>query len=308
MVQGYGGKSWGWPKGKLNKDESDAVCAAREVYEEIGFDVTPYIEEENNLVAKMHGQHMKLYVIPGISEETVFETLTRQEIKDIKWHEIADLQTQVKDDSKKNKFYNVTPVLSRLSSWIKDNKRSLSRSRTPPRSASAASATAVAASPAAKREKKGKKGASYSLVQQETDCSGVERDNADTFGATYQETAAKGFSADEMFKINADMFNIHSTYSFDQYTTALPGREGAPQGVHAPERFRACQVQDAQTKIAVAGTFDVKVAEVQAKEPTSSRKVKMAARKEANAQDEPKTRALLSFTFDRKVIVDSMGF
>ena len=120
MVQGYGGKSWGWPKGKLNRDESDAAAAAREVYEEIGFDVTPYIEDENAVVAKMGEQYMKLFIIPGIPEDTVFETLTRQEIKDIKWHVIADLQAQVKDDTKKNKYYSVLPVIGRLMGWIRD--------------------------------------------------------------------------------------------------------------------------------------------------------------------------------------------
>ena len=73
------------------------------MYEEIGFDVTPYINEKNAIVAKMGEQHMKLFVIPGIPEDTVFETLTRQEIKDIKWHVIADLQSKLKDDTKKNK-------------------------------------------------------------------------------------------------------------------------------------------------------------------------------------------------------------
>jgi len=308
MVQGWGGKSWGWPKGKLNKDESDAVCAAREVYEEIGFDVTPYVDEENELTAKMHGQHMKLFIIPGISEETVFETLTRQEIKDIKWHEIADLQVKIKDDSKKNKYYNVTPVLGRLSSWIREYKRSLSRSRTPPRVNCAAAALVTASPAAAKREKKVKQGASYSLVQQETDAAGVSRDNSTTFGATFKETAAKGFSADEMFRINAELFNIHSTYSFDQYTTALPGQKERGEskiGVHAPERYRACQVQDVQSKIADDA---VKIVESKAQEPRSTRKVK----KESKANvPECEPNVLLSFSFDladRKAIVDSMGF
>jgi 8-oxo-dGTP pyrophosphatase MutT (NUDIX family) len=323
MVQGYGGKSWGWPKGKLNKDESDVVCAAREVHEEIGFDVAPYIEEENAVVAKLGGQHMKLFIIPGIPEDTIFETLTRQEIKDIKWHLIADLQAKVKDEAKKNKYYSVSPVLGRLISWIRDYKRSLSRSRTPQRGAlpGGASNTSPATSKREKGDKKGKKGGSYSLVQQEMDAAGVARDNADTFGDTFKETAAKGFSADEMFKVNAEMFNVHSTYSFDQYTTALPGqkqRTPAETGVHAPERWRPCQVQDAQTKLLdttgakADGRADSPVDDA-AISVAKARRTRTEAKKEGHCREdscstEAKGSALLGFMFDRTAIVDAMGF
>jgi mRNA-decapping enzyme subunit 2 len=329
MVQGYGSKSWGWPKGKLNKDESDVVCAAREVYEEIGFDVAPYIEEENAVVAKLSGQHMKLFIIPGIPEDTVFETLTRQEIKDIKWHLISDLQAKVKDETKKNKYYSVSPVLGRLTSWIRDYKRSLSRSRTPQRGTVSA-APSVTASPAApkreKGEKKGKKGG-YCLVQQEIDAAGVARDNADTFGysgATFKETAAKGFSADEMFKVNAEMFNVHSTYSFDQYTTALPGRKersNEEKGVHAPERWRPCQVQDAQTKLldgdSMAGVEEQATRgsqipengkENQQPKSRGARNEKQGQRQNQAISKGSKGSALLGFTFDEKAIMGAMGF
>lgn len=318
MVQGFGGKSWGWPKGKLNKDESDSVCAAREVYEEIGFDVTPYITDDHCIVAKMGEQHMTLFIIPGIPEDTAFETLTRQEIKDIKWHLISDLQAKVKDETKKNKYYSVLPVLGRLLSWIRDYKRSLSRSRTPQRSGPQI-LTAATSSPATKREKiekKGKKekGGNYSLAQQEVDMAGVARDNAATFGDTFQETAAKGFSADEMFEVNAKLFNIHSTYSFDQYTTALPGKKDRPsdaKGIHAPERFRQCQVQDAQTKIAVQ--FEREHA-VPHDHVGSSALVSAPGKCSAiiDVSSEHKTTstgsALLDFSFDRKAIINSMGF
>ena len=307
MVQGWSGKSWGWPKGKLNRHESDAVCAAREVYEEIGFDVSPYIDENNAVVAKMGEQHMKLFIIPGIPEDTVFETLTRQEIKDIKWHMISDLESKIGDDLKKNKYYSVVPVLGRLLSWIRDYKRSLSRSRTPLRNSLVATTSATNSPMGPKREKgkgkKGDKGGSYSLTQQETDAAGVARDNADTFGTTFQETASKGFSADEMFRLNAEKFNIHSTYSFDQYTTALPGKkDGATEkGLHAPERFRPCQVKDGLDKDEDPNAvFSTEIAE--------DKVVALKSSGSACSQDSTTHSTLLRFTFDRKAIMDSMGF
>ena len=294
MVQGWGGKSWGWPKGKLNKDESDAVCAAREVYEEIGFDVTPYIDEQHAVVAKMGEQHMKLFIIPGIPEETCFETLTRQEIKDIKWHLISDLQGKVKDESKKSKYYAVLPVLGRLVAWIRDYKRSLSRSKTPQRSTSAPTAS----SPTSKREKsKGKKerGVNYSLAEQEVDMAGVARNNTDTFGGV------QGFSADEMFRVNAERFNIHSTYSFDDYTVPIPGKTVTERkGVHAPERFRECQVQDGQMKVEMQEASSGR--DKPAAEPKRARAKPAKAPREAS-QDS----VLLDFRFDRSAIVNAMG-
>lgn len=132
MVQGWSGKSWGWSKGKLNRHESDVVCAVREVHEEIDFDVSPYIDENNTVVVKMGEQHMKLFIIPGIPEDTVFETLTRQEIKDIKCHMISDLESKIGDDLKKNKYYSVVSVLGRLISWIRDLQKVLISQQDPP--------------------------------------------------------------------------------------------------------------------------------------------------------------------------------
>ena len=141
------------------------------------------------------------------------------------------------------------------------------------------------------------------MTQQETDAAGVARDNADTFGTTFQQTASKGFSADEMFRLNAEKFNIHSTYSFDQYTTALPGKkDGATEkGLHAPERFRPCQVKDGLDKDEDPNAvFSTEIAE--------DKVVALKSSGSACSQDSTTHSTLLRFTFDRKAIMDSMGF
>lgn len=43
-VQGWKGSRWTFPRGKLDEKETDHICAAREVYEEVGFDISPLIE------------------------------------------------------------------------------------------------------------------------------------------------------------------------------------------------------------------------------------------------------------------------
>ena len=51
MVKGYKANSgWGFPKGKINKDEPEADCAAREVTEEVGVDFRPWIKEDDSIV------------------------------------------------------------------------------------------------------------------------------------------------------------------------------------------------------------------------------------------------------------------
>lgn len=48
LVRGYkSGASWGFPRGKVAKDESDMACAIREVLEETGFDISSRINAED---------------------------------------------------------------------------------------------------------------------------------------------------------------------------------------------------------------------------------------------------------------------
>ena len=46
LVQSYKRKKWGFPKGKVNENESGEVCAAREAEEEIGFNVDSLLDPD----------------------------------------------------------------------------------------------------------------------------------------------------------------------------------------------------------------------------------------------------------------------
>lgn len=81
LVKGWKkGASWSFPRGKINKDEDDLVCAIREVREETGFDCERFARKEDFVDMTMRDQNLKLFIVPGIPEDTVFECQTRKEI------------------------------------------------------------------------------------------------------------------------------------------------------------------------------------------------------------------------------------
>jgi len=127
LVQGFWAKaSWGFPKGKVNEDEPPDLCAAREVMEETGFDISSRLDPEEYLEQIINDQTVRLYLIQGVDETTVFQTNTRCEIKDIKWFHLDSLPTCKTDLSCKNKlgigpnnFFMVIPFLREIKAWVK---------------------------------------------------------------------------------------------------------------------------------------------------------------------------------------------
>ena len=126
LVQGYWAKaSWGFPKGKVNEDEAPHLCAAREVEEETGFDISAYVDQDEWIEQVINDQTVRLYLIPGVSETTMFKTNTRCEIKDIRWFDINSLPSSKTDQTCKqklglgpNSFYMVIPFLWDIKYWV----------------------------------------------------------------------------------------------------------------------------------------------------------------------------------------------
>jgi mRNA-decapping enzyme subunit 2 len=57
LVQGFWSKmSWGFPKGKVQEDESCSDCAVREVLEEIGYDIRPKLQEDQYIEVQINEQ------------------------------------------------------------------------------------------------------------------------------------------------------------------------------------------------------------------------------------------------------------
>lgn len=120
LVQGTELSLWSFPRGKISKDESDLVCAVREVKEETGFDAKDYVNEKDVLERTVHGKNFKIYLARNVPEDYHFEPLVRNEIALIRWYDIKALQKSVKQNP--NKFFIVDPFMKPLNRWINRKK------------------------------------------------------------------------------------------------------------------------------------------------------------------------------------------
>ncbi|KAH9871462.1 hypothetical protein IAQ61_005641 [Plenodomus lingam] len=140
LVKGWKkGAKWSFPRGKINKEETDLDCAVREVWEETGYDLHEadlVMPDENmkKITVTMREQSMMLYVFRGVPMDTYFEPRTRKEISKIDWYKLTDLPTlrrknqtqqqgQGQDLVKESSFYMVAPFLGPLRAWIKQQHK-----------------------------------------------------------------------------------------------------------------------------------------------------------------------------------------
>jgi 8-oxo-dGTP pyrophosphatase MutT (NUDIX family) len=137
LVKGWKkGANWSFPRGKINKDEDDLICAIREVYEETGYDLDaagliPKDRKVKYIEVNMREQQMRLYVFRNVPMDTHFEPRTRKEISKIQWWRLSKLpafrrkaaQEQQDPAENANKFYMVAPFLVPLRKWVLEQKK-----------------------------------------------------------------------------------------------------------------------------------------------------------------------------------------
>jgi mRNA-decapping enzyme subunit 2 len=129
LVKGWkASAAWGFPKGKINQQESERGCAVREVYEETGYDCGPLVPAASTdfIECTMRNQRIRLYIVPGVDEDTQFETQTRKEISKIAWFSLSDLPTWKENKAPPQgmggKFYLISPFVGMLKKWIQQNR------------------------------------------------------------------------------------------------------------------------------------------------------------------------------------------
>uniref|UniRef100_A0A7N0UE00 Nudix hydrolase domain-containing protein n=1 Tax=Kalanchoe fedtschenkoi TaxID=63787 RepID=A0A7N0UE00_KALFE len=122
LVKGWKGTSWSFPRGKKSKDEEDHACAVREVLEETGFDISNLLDKNEYLEVKFGDQRVRLFIVSGVKDDTVFAPQTKKEISEIAWQRLADLQPASNEIISRSvtglKLYMVAPFLGSLKAWI----------------------------------------------------------------------------------------------------------------------------------------------------------------------------------------------
>lgn len=128
--------TWSFPRGKINKDETDLDCAVREVYEETGHDLkeaSRIADNQDFVETTIRAQHIKLYIFPGVPMNTHFEPRTRKEISEIEWCKLSELPAMKRQERKQEgrgedlainakRFYMVAPFMAELKRWIAKQK------------------------------------------------------------------------------------------------------------------------------------------------------------------------------------------
>lgn len=121
LVKGIESDSWSFPRGKISKDENDVDCCIREVMEEIGFDLTEYIDENQYVERTIQGKNYKIFLVKGVPQEFRFKPHVRNEIEKIEWRDFKKLTRSIFKSN--SKYYLVNSMIGSLALWVKKQKQ-----------------------------------------------------------------------------------------------------------------------------------------------------------------------------------------
>ena len=99
LVRSFRGIKWGFPKGKINQNESEVSCAVREAEEEVGLNLESKINPENWCEEVINGRIIRLYIVQIISESKNLEPKTKFEIEEIKWAPLTEFLHMAQRDA-----------------------------------------------------------------------------------------------------------------------------------------------------------------------------------------------------------------
>lgn len=247
LCQVYQSDSWTLPAGKINQGESGTEAAARETYEETGFD--PHCElgitkdwleqephritwkvplnEEKNMVTfvEPNGKRRTCYICYGVPDDGSFNyaPVCRKEVGLIRWFDLTDLP---------KKSFAVFPFMNQVRKWMKKNVRSKSGGK---RDKSSGRDISSGRDKSAGRDKsKGRSGSNRRNIknQKSPDRSTSTARLIDT-GLLDSEDDDKGWSATDMFKANEILSGHKVDYDGNPHIFAEQGFQG-----NDPHAFR----------------------------------------------------------------------
>ncbi|CEO98898.1 Nudix hydrolase domain-containing protein [Plasmodiophora brassicae] len=213
LVKGWTGKSWGFPKGKINQGEALIDCAVREVLEETGVSIADLVSDQHVIQASVRGTSMSLFIAPNVPSNVEFVTQTRKEISDIRWFRVDSL-----GESSDTKFWNVAPFIHKLRTWISRHRHLANKSRFDDTGVLDRRCHSAPSSKSRRRRETKPSPMIQQAHQRRIKSSFIDVDSNrgrnpsdfDTFGYHIGS-----WSAEEMFEANERLFGVHSTACAD---------------------------------------------------------------------------------------------
>jgi mRNA-decapping enzyme subunit 2 len=229
LCQVYNGRSFTLPSGKINQGEDGVDAAARETYEETGFDPSckngltsewnisaPHkitwnteFSPKDKLVFQEddNGKRRTCYVVPNVPEDFPFAPVCRKEVSNIVWCELDNLPPT----------FAVLPFMKSLRLWIKkklniapDNSNVNSRDTSAPKS----------------RNNKSRERNKMTTPQRKHNSRTrvVQRDDDDVVAAGLaQKGDVSGWSEEEMFRVNEQLLGRKIDYDGNPHVFAEEG-------------------------------------------------------------------------------------
>lgn len=215
LIRHFGAKIWGFPKGKINAQETQLDCAIREVKEEVGYDISASVRGADVFSTKLfNGKQVILYIVADVPETFPFRPQSQHEIEEIKWVPLAQLPSS-QDEKVGIKTWLVAPFVHFIRKWVGQR---LASSYSPV-------APDLFGSNAARGPQVPRGGRPQSLAPTE------DRKDLDTFGRT------GGWDASEMFATNERLFGVRSTVPDDGLVRSVPSSPSYVQ-THKPQAPR----------------------------------------------------------------------
>ena len=93
-------KYYNFPKGKVNEGEAGVACATREIWEEIGIDISKLIKDDCVIEYNVKKESKTMYVVVGVNENYKFNPnhRTRNEIGTIKWLSLKEYERRKNEE------------------------------------------------------------------------------------------------------------------------------------------------------------------------------------------------------------------
>lgn len=96
LVSNLSSKNYSFPKGKINQGEAGIDCAAREAYEETGYNPRSLLSESMAIVTENDNEYgfCKLYVAIGVPDDgtVIFSPVAKKEIGGIAWIDLNSIE------------------------------------------------------------------------------------------------------------------------------------------------------------------------------------------------------------------------